>query len=203
MTVGDFLEAHPGIAAAREANGCNRRALDHREAKLWSDAVDELYRTSRQASCLGSSDRTLSEKAAGGRVGCVDFGDDRASSSDRCGEISTSDGIECEWEVIRTKDENGAIEGFLLAADTGCSIDGRTCKAASAHCLCGEAELVHGAWEFNRTKARLDWQTGFGISRSDKRILRGFEVRCIGIEELRPNFGIQAAHRGFSLGSCI
>ena len=137
MAIGDVLEAHPGVAAAGEANRCDRRALDHREAKLWSDAVDELNRASRQACRCCSGDRTLSEEAACGRVGCVDFCDDRASSCNRSGEISTSDGIEGEWEVVRAKDENGTIEGFLMAADTSCGVDGRACKAACTNCLCG------------------------------------------------------------------
>ena len=133
-------------------------------------------------------------------MGCVDFGDDRASSSDRRGEVTTGDGIEGEREVVWSEDEDGAIQGFLLAADTGCGIDGRACKAACANCLCREAELIYGAWELNRTKPWLDWQSGFGICRCDKRILCGFEVGCIGIQELCTDFGIQTAHRGF--GSC-
>jgi hypothetical protein len=201
MAVGDFLEAHPGIAAAGEANGCDRRALDHLKAKLWSDAVDELNCASRKACCRRSGYCTLSEEAAGRRVGCVDFGDDRASSSDRRGEVTTGDGIEGEREVIWSEDEDCAIEGFLLAADTGCGIDGRACKAACANCLCREAKLIDGTWELDRSKAWLNWQTGFGICRSDKRILCGFQVGCIGIKELCPNFGIKATHRGFRSGS--
>jgi hypothetical protein len=130
------------------------------------------------------------------------FGDDRASGSNRCGEISTSDGIECEWEVVRAEDQNCAIEGFLLATDASCGIDCRTSKAACAHRLCGEAELIHGAWKLYRSKAWLYGQASFGICSSDERILRGFEVGCIGIQKLCPDFGIKAAHRSFRSGSC-
>jgi hypothetical protein len=131
----------------------------------------------------------------------MDLCDDRASGSNRCGEISTSDGIECEWEVVRAEDQNRAIEGFLLATDTGCGIDCRASKAACAHRLCGEAELIHGAWKLYRSKAWLDRQASFSICCSDERILSGFKVGCIGIQKLCPDFGIEAAHRGFCSGS--
>jgi hypothetical protein len=129
----------------------------------------------------------------------VDFGDDRASRCDRSGKVTTGNGIEGEWEVVWPEDEDCAIEGFLLAADTGSGIDGRACKAACANCFCREAELIDGAWQLDRSKTWLNWQTSFGICRCDKRILCGFEVSCIGFKELRPNFGIQAAHRCFGL----
>jgi hypothetical protein len=201
MSVGDFLEAHPGIAAAGETNGCNGRALDHREAKLWSDAVDELNGTSRQTSCGRSGYCTLSEEAAGRRVGCVNFGDDGAAGSNRCCEISTSDGIECEWEVVRAEDQNRAIEGFLLATDTSCGIDCRARIAAGTNSLCSKAKLIHSTWKLDGSKTWLNGQARFGICGSNKRVFGSFKVGCIGIEELCPDFGIEAAHRGFRSGS--
>ena len=202
MTIGDFLEAHPGVAAAGEANGCHRRALDHFKAKLRSDAVDELQCAGGKAGCGCGSHCTLRKEAAGRWMGCVDFGDDRASSSNRRGKVTTSDGIEGEREVVWSENEDCAIEGFLLAADTGCGVDGWACKAACANCLCSEAELIHGAWKLDRTKSWLNWQTGFGICRCDKRILCSFEVRSIGFKKLCTDFGIKAAHRDFGSRCC-
>jgi hypothetical protein len=132
----------------------------------------------------------------------VNFGDDRASSCNRGGEVPTGDGIEGEREVIWSENEDGAIQGFLLAADTGCGIDGRACKAACSNRLCRQAELIDGTWKLDGSEAWLCRKPGFGICRSDKRILCGFKIRSIGFKELRPDFCIKTAHRDFGSRCC-